>query len=219
MILMAQTGVLFDMDGVLVDSEPVITAAAVEGLRRLGIPAQYEDFKPFTGMGEDRFIGGVAEKYGQQYRLEMKDLVYGLYCERVDEALTVYPGTRPTLERLHAAGVPMALASSADLIKVRANLRVAGIPFDMFGIVLAGNDVTRKKPFPDIYMRAAQGLGLDARDCIVVEDAISGIQAACAAGARSIAITTSFERQALADAGATWVVDSIDAIADIILNV
>ena len=85
-------------------------------------------------------------------------------------------------------------------------------------IVLAGNDVTRKKPFPDIYLRAAQGLGLDARDCIVVEDAISGIQAACAAGARSIAITTSFDRQALADAGATWVVDSIDAIADIILN-
>ena len=58
---MALAGVLFDMDGVLVDSEPVITAAAVEGLRRLGIPAQYEDFKPFTGMGEDRFIGGVAE--------------------------------------------------------------------------------------------------------------------------------------------------------------
>ena len=79
---------------------------------------------PLPAWARIGFIGGVAEKYGQQYRLEMKDLVYGLYCERVDEALTVYPGTRPTLERLHAAGVPMALASSADLIKVRANLRV-----------------------------------------------------------------------------------------------
>ena len=67
---MAQTGVLFDMDGVLVDSEPVITAAAVEGLRRLAYPRNMRTSSPFTGMGEDRFIGGVAEKYGQQYRLK-----------------------------------------------------------------------------------------------------------------------------------------------------
>lgn len=215
---MTRTGILFDMDGVLVDSEPVITSAAVECLHRLGIPAQADDFKPFTGMGEERFIGGVAEKYGRRFEPSMKDMVYALYCERVERELTVYPDTKRTLAKLHSAGVPMALASSADMVKVRANLSVAGIPLDTFGAVLAGNDIRRKKPFPDIYIHAARRIGLEAQSCIVIEDALSGIRAACAAGARSIGITTSFSRQALRTAGADWIVDGIGEIYDIIME-
>lgn len=209
-------GVLFDMDGVLVDSEPVITAAAVEGLRRYQVPAQPEDFKPFTGMGEDRFIGGVAEKYGVPYVTAMKDLVYDIYGEMVDAQLTVYPATAPTLKQLRALGFPMALASSADLVKITHNLRVASIPFDTFDHVVSGNDVTRKKPFPDIYLYAAEKISLPPVQCVVVEDAVSGVQAAKAAGMRAIGITTSFSREALFTAGADWVVDDIGQIVDIL---
>ena len=206
---MKKLGILFDMDGVLVDSEPVITAAACEALNRLGIPAVHEDFKPFTGMGENRFLGGVAEKYGRDFDLPMKALCYEIYGELVDSALKIYDGTKPMLARFQREGRKMALASSADLIKVRHNLRVAGIPFSTFQSVVTGDDVERKKPFPDVYLMAAKEAGLAPCDCAVVEDAISGVQAAKAAGAYAIAVTTSFSEQALVAAGADRVISDI----------
>ncbi len=203
---------LFDMDGVLVDSEPVITKAAIEGLLRFGVRAREEDFKPFTGMGEIRFIGGVAEKYGVPYRPEMKDLVYDIYLTLVDDALYVYKDTRGTLAALRQTGCRLALASSADRVKVSANLRVAGIPEDTFGALVTGNDVERKKPEPDIYLAAAAAIGADPAFCIVVEDAVSGVQAAKSAGMLCVAVRTSFPDEALLAAGADALADDIGGV-------
>lgn len=206
---MKKLGILFDMDGVLVDSEPVITAAACEALNRFGIPAKREDFKPFTGMGENRFLGGVAEKYGRAFELPMKALCYEIYGQLVDRELTVYPGTKPALAELARQGRRMVLASSADRVKVDHNLRVAGIAHSTFLATLSGDDVQRKKPFPDIYQMAAEKAGLAPADCVVVEDAISGVEAALAAGAHVIAISTAFSERALREAGAKKVIADI----------
>lgn len=188
---------LFDMDGVLVNSEPVILAAAISGLAEFGVHAQKDDFKPFIGAGEDKFVGGVAEKHGVPYQLEMKHRVYEKYLELVDNDLEVYKNTLKVLEKLSEAGYSCALASSADFIKIDANLRVAGIKKSIFKAIIGGEDVERKKPFPDIYLLAAEEIGANPGDCIVVEDAINGIQAAKAAGMRSVAVTTSFSRELL----------------------
>ncbi len=206
---MKKLGILFDMDGVLVDSESVITAAACEALNRSGIPAKLEDFLPFTGMGENRFLGGVCEKYGHTFDLAMKALCYEIYGELVDRELKVYHATKSVLQALAAQGRKMVLASSADLIKVRHNLRVADIPFSTFLAVLTGNDVERKKPYPDIYLIAAEKAGLQPSGCVVVEDAVSGVEAAKAAGAYAIAITTTFDEAALKNAGADMVIGDI----------
>lgn len=214
---MKKIGVLFDMDGVLVDSEPVITAAACEALRRFGVPAQHEDFKPFTGMGEVRFVGGVAEKYGFSYRPEMKDLTYEIYGEKVDDNLIIYPPTRSTLMLLRDRGYSIALASSADLIKVNHNLRVAGIAPELFDAVVAAEHVERKKPFPDIFLYAAERIGVPIEDCFVVEDAVSGVLAGKAAGATVIAVLTSFPESELLNAGADRVVQDIAGVPDAIL--
>jgi beta-phosphoglucomutase-like phosphatase (HAD superfamily) len=123
---MEKTAILFDMDGVLVDSEKVITKAAIRSLAAFGVTGCEADFKPFTGMGEDRFIGGVAQKYGVVYQPEMKRLAYEIYLKLVETELVVYPGTVPALQTLLAHGHPLVLASSADRIKIDANLRVAG---------------------------------------------------------------------------------------------
>lgn len=209
---MNKLGILFDMDGVLVDSEPVITAAACEALNRYGIPAVRADFKPFTGMGENRFLGGVCEKYGRAFELPMKALCYEIYGELVDRELTVYPGTKPALAELTAQGRRMVLASSADKVKVDHNLRVAGIPHATFLATLSGDDVERKKPHPDIYLLAAQRAGLDPTECAVVEDAVAGIEAAKAAGAYAIAILTTFPEAALREAGADVVIADISQL-------
>jgi HAD superfamily hydrolase (TIGR01509 family) len=209
--------VIFDMDGVLVDSEPVILAAAMAGLAEYGVAAQPEDFKPFVGAGEVRFIGGVAEKYGVPYRPEMKDRVYEIYLQMVHEKLKLYPRVNESLLRLHGAGWRLAVASSADRIKVAANLRVARITTDLFNVVLSAEDVQHKKPDPEIYLLAAERLGVAPANCIVVEDAVNGIRAAHGAGMRCVALTTTFAREVLEQENPDWMVADITTAVSKIL--
>lgn len=204
--------IIFDMDGVLVDSEPVIEAAAIRGLAEYGIEAVSEDFKPFIGAGEDRYIGGVAEKYGVPYQLEMKSRVYEIYLTLVKENLHVYAGTLDLLSKLEEEDVSIALASSADVIKVKANLKVAEIPFETFKTVITGEDVVHKKPSPEIFLKAAEGLKVHSSRCIVVEDAVNGIRAAKAAGMKCIAIASTFSKELLQAEKPDCVVDSIKEV-------
>ncbi len=195
------TTVLFDMDGVLTDSEPVINAAAIAGLREFGVRARPEDFLPFVGTGEDSYIGGVARLHGRDYDPIMKKRVYEIYLEILPGRLRPFPGVLDLLRQLRRRCIPFALASSADRIKVQANLKAIGLSAYWFSAVISGDDVAQKKPSPDIYLEAARQTGAAPEHCCVVEDAISGIQAAKAAGMRCVAVAQSFEADALAAAG------------------
>lgn len=210
--------ILFDMDGVLVNSEPVITAAAIAGLREFGVNAREEDFLPFTGTGEDRFIGGVSALYGVPFHPDMKKRVYEIYLELVGKHIRIYPGTHPLLKNLNEHHIPYALASSADAVKVYANLREAHINPDDFTVVLSGEDVVDKKPAPDIYLLAASRAQAKPENCIVVEDALTGLAAAHAAGMRCICVTTSFSREELIQAGADWVIDDVEKVWNVLLS-
>lgn len=190
-----EKAVIFDMDGVLVDSEPVILAAALAGLREFGVQAAPQDFAPFIGCGEVKFIGGVAEKYGVPYRAEMKDRVYQIYLQIVAEKLRLYSSVPQGLQQLRDVGYLLALASSADRIKIDANLTVAGICPELFSVLLSAEDVTRKKPDPEIYLRTAERLQLLPQQCLVVEDALNGIRSAKAAGMRCLAVCTTFTNE------------------------
>lgn len=204
---------LFDMDGVLVNSEPVILKSSIEVLRRHGVNAVKADFQPFIGAGEDRFIGGVAQKHGLAYHVSLKAEVYELYLTLVDEMLGLYPSTLPMLKKLKADGHTLALASSADQIKIDANLKTAKIDPQIFSAIISGDDVELKKPHPDIYLAAAKAIGAKPEDCIVVEDALNGIEAAHAAGMKCIAVTTSFKREQLSDAD--FIIDDTSEITDL----
>jgi HAD superfamily hydrolase (TIGR01509 family) len=101
------------------------------------------------------------------------------------------------------AGLKTAVASSADIVKVNGNLAEIGLaPKDYFDAVVCGEDVQRKKPAPDIFLLAAKRIGLESRDCLVVEDAPNGVQAAKSAGSRCLGITSSFDESTLRKAGA-----------------
>jgi len=194
--------VLFDMDGVLIDSEPLICRAAIDGLAEFGVHAQPADFLPFVGAGEDRYIGGVAEAYGKAYVLEMKHRVYARYLELVARDGRPFPGVPELLGILHERTIPFAVASSADRVKVDANLQALGVPRAWFGAVLTGDDAVHKKPAPDLYLAAAARLGVPPAACCVVEDAVNGVEAAGAAGMRCAAVATSFPAERLRAAGA-----------------
>ncbi len=185
--------VIFDMDGVLTDSEPLINAAALTMFKELGLEAKPEDFLPFVGTGEDRYIGGVAESHGFPIDLvAAKRRTYEIYLELVPSRLEVFPGAQELVSQCRAAGLKVAVASSADRIKVAANLEKTGLPIDWWDAVITGEDVVNKKPAPDIFLKAAEGLGAKSAQCVVVEDAVNGVQAALAAGMRCVAVAQSF---------------------------
>jgi len=196
-------GVILDMDGVLLDSEPFICKAACMMFAERGLRVQPEDFLPFVGAGENRYIGGVAEKYGFEVEIEeVKKRTYDIYLEIIRGQLRALPVVYDFLDACRAAGKKLALATSADRRKAEGNLREINLPWSSFDAIVTGEDVEHKKPDPEIFVTAARRLGLDPRDCLVVEDAVNGVAAARAAGSRCLALTTSFTRQQLA--GADW---------------
>ena len=215
--LMAVKAVLFDIDGVLVDSEPLIMRCCCDALKQWGLDASPEDFIPFVGSGEDRLIGGVSESLGVPYDVKMKEIALRLYLERASGAGIALPGSGDTVREVMKMGLRTAVCSAADLVKVNENIRCIGLAPSDFGTVLSAEDAKRKKPAPDIYITGAGKIGVDPEDCIVVEDAVNGIIAGHAAGCRVIGVTTSFSGKVLSEkASPEWIVDDIRDILDIL---
>jgi HAD superfamily hydrolase (TIGR01509 family) len=196
--------VLFDMDGVLCDSEPFICEAACRMFaENHGARVSPEDFVPFVGAGEDRYLGGVAEKHGVTLDLERdKARTYAIYLGIIRRRLQPLPGAREFIAECRRRGLRLAVATSADEIKLRGNLNEIGLPEETFDATVNGVQVERKKPHPDIFLIAAEKLGVPSKRCLVVEDAPNGVAAAKAAGATCLALTTSFAADALRAAGA-----------------
>jgi HAD superfamily hydrolase (TIGR01509 family) len=193
--------VIFDMDGVLTDSEPLINAAAIAMFKEKGLAVAPGDFLPFVGAGEDRYIGGVAEAH--HFPLDLpaaKRRTYEIYLDLVPKRLEIFPGARELMRACREAGLKVAVASSADRIKIQANLQKMGLPIEDWDAVVTGDDVQAKKPAPDIFLVAAKRLGRTAGECVVVEDAINGVQAAKAAGMRCVAVAQTFPAEQLSAA-------------------
>jgi beta-phosphoglucomutase len=201
-------GVLFDMDGVLVDSEPFICKAAIMMFNELGIKVMPEDFRPFVGMGENRYIGGVAENHGVKVDIEkVKARTYEIYETIVSGKLSPLPGAHEFITECRKRGLKLALATSADRVKMEVNLKEIRLASDIFHAVITGLDVENKKPSPDIYIKAAESIGLMPQECLVVEDAVSGIKAGKSAGCRCLAVTSSFDASSLVEAD--WICVSL----------
>ena len=210
--------VIFDMDGVLVDSEVAIRTACMKMFERRGVSVTKEDFIPFTGMGENRFIGGVAEKYGMDFSLDMKADAYDIYGEIASEYIIVYDGIKDLVMKLKQHGYKLAVASAADDTKVNINLRCIGLSRNDFDTVVTGSDVTKHKPDPQAFLMACEQIGGSPSESIVIEDAVAGCQAAKAAGMMCIGVTSTFDAETLKKAGADYTVAKTPEIFCLIHN-
>ena len=210
-------GILFDMDGVLCDSEPFICEAARQMFReRHNLTVQASDFAPFVGTGEDRFLGGPAEKYGCHINLHAdKDRTYEIYLEIIKGRLKPLAGAKDFIAECRAKKIKLAVATSADKIKMNGNLLEIGIPPESFDALVCGNEVVHKKPNPEIFLLAAGKLHLPAENCLVIEDAPSGLKAAKSAGMRALGLTTSFKADVLKSAGAGWTAPDLAHLPEI----
>lgn len=212
--------VIFDMDGVLCDSEPFICEAAMRMFTVLhGIKVCPQDFIPFVGTGENRYLGGVAQKYGITIDLvEAKNFTYDAYLEIIHGRLKPMAGVVDFIARCRERGLKLAVASSADTIKVEGNLREIGLPATEFDAIVNGLEVERRKPAPDIFQLAAKRLNLPCDRCLVVEDAPNGIMAGKAAGSRCLGLASSFSEDELRSAGAEWIAGDLALVPDDLLN-
>ena len=203
--------VIFDMDGVLVNSEPLINAAAIAMFREKGLLVQPQDFLPFVGAGEDRYIGGVAEKYGFPLDVpQAKTRTYEIYLDLVPTQLEAFPGVHALVQNCNHAGLRVAVASGTDMIKLRASLQKIGLPEGSWDVVVSGNDVKQNKPAPDIFLTTASKLETPPSACVVLEDSVNGVRAAKAAGMRCVAVAQTFPASRLQEADMVR-----DSIADV----
>ena len=169
------------------------------------------------GTGENRYIGGVADKYGINIDIEkVKARTYEIYQNIVKGKFSPLPGAHEFIARCRKKGFILALATSADKIKMEVNLREIGLSRGTFHSIITGGDVEKKKPFPDIYIKAAKSIGFEPNECLVVEDAVSGIKAGKAAGCKCLAVTSSFDASALAEAD--WICNSLLDVPEEVLN-
>lgn len=197
-------GILFDMDGVLCDSAPFLFAATARMFRdRYGVHIRNEDVLPFFGRGEVAYVTGTGKTHGINVVLPGDlDEVYEHYFRGIAGAIRAFDGVVDFIARAGHEGMKLAVASSADRRKVRANLAEINLPPERFHAVVTVEDVERPKPAPDIFICAARRLELEPKHCLVVEDAPSGIRAAKAAGCRCLGITSGFPAAELISAGA-----------------
>lgn len=211
--------VLFDMDGVIVDSESIIEKAAVLFFKERGVAVAGSDFHPFIGTGEARYLGGVAEKYGVVLDLEAaKKRLYEIYFEVIPGQLRPIAGVLDFLGECRASGLKLALATSADASKMNANLREIGLSVSTFDFLINGSQLTHKKPHPEVFLRAAEGVGVPPATCLVVEDALNGVQAGKSAGAKVLGLATTFSEEKLLAAGADFTAKDFTRVSREVLD-
>lgn len=205
------------MDGVLVDSEEYICRAAIMMFKEHGIIVRPEDFLPFVGAGENRYIGGVAEKYNFPIDIERdKARTYSIYEEISKDNLKALSGVHDFIKKCRNLKLKLAVATSADKVKMTINLNAIQLSTDNFDALVNGLDVIHKKPHPEIYLKAAKMLGLKPSACLVIEDAPNGITAGKAAGAKCLALTTTFGKEKFSDAD--WICSNLSDVPEAALN-
>jgi HAD superfamily hydrolase (TIGR01509 family) len=206
--------VIFDMDGVLLISQPVHQVAYQETFESVGI-AQY-DYPSIAGRRTDEAITVVLTANGIEPEAQRVAALVEIKRDKAHQRLRAQPPLADrcaaTLQEL-ARQRKLALASSAGPANIELFLEASGTR-NLFTAVLQGDDVAAAKPAPDIYLTTLQRLGVQADQAIVIEDAISGIQAARSAGIEVIAVSGTCSRDELARQDVCAVIDTIGELVD-----
>ncbi|TQJ75601.1 HAD family phosphatase [Streptomyces sp. SLBN-31] len=176
--------VIFDNDGVLVDSEPISNRLLAAYLTELGHPTSYEDsIRDYMGSAMHRVHELVLERTGQVLPGDFDDVFHARVFAAFERELKPVAGVGEVLEKLTADGVPYCVASSGSHARIRVGHRTTGLD-RWFGEerIFSSEDVGRGKPAPDLFLYAAERMGVAPERCVVVEDSPLGVRAAVAAG-------------------------------------
>ncbi|MEV6333011.1 HAD family hydrolase [Streptomyces sp. NPDC051909] len=191
--------VIFDNDGVLVDSEPISNNILAACLTELGHPTTYEEsVRDFMGSAMHRIHEIVEERTGRSLPADFDNTFHQRVFDAFQRELEPVTGAQDVLKRLVAAGVPYCVASSGSHERIRVGHRKTGLDaWFRDEIVFSAEDVGRGKPAPDLFLHAAERMGVPPARCVVVEDSALGVQAAVAAGMDVYGFTAMTPRERL----------------------
>ena len=193
-----QYGLIFDIDGVIADTEAVNARASIKVFVDLfGVEGVVrEDFEAGLGRGAEEYVKAAARVHGLELTDEQVEKATQLRQEYFlnilsEEPLPAFPGVLELMgEAMQREDFRVAIATSGTLEKSRAVLNAVGVPYRKM-VYVNGNDVKHKKPDPELFLIAAERIDIAPAHCVVIEDAPNGVQAAKAAGTKCIAVTNS----------------------------
>jgi HAD superfamily hydrolase (TIGR01509 family) len=208
-------GLIFDLDGLLVDSEPFWFEAEAAFLRSLGHDWTQQGAEACMGQGTPNTLRYWRDVYGVEVDIERDtERIIDVMIERAFE-MRMMKGAMALIERAQARDIPMAVASSSPRRLIEAVLEAKGIR-KYFRVVVSGQEVPKAKPAPDVFLRAGEGLGIALQDCVVLEDTLAGTRAGVASGARVLAVPTTPSSEFFELA--TWVLNDLEEAIDVLLG-
>ncbi len=205
--------VVFDMDGVLVDSEPIWRAVEQEVFAGVGIEVTEQDLLETMGVR----VADVVERWYRRHpwdepsRQEIAETIVERVAEAIEQGGALNEDAVRAVDHVHGLGLRLALASSSPMRLIRAVLSLGGLS-DRFEVVLTAEDEEQGKPDPAVYVSAARELRVPAERCLAVEDSVNGVRSAKAAGMLCVAIPVSGVTEGFE--GADLVLGSIEELDD-----
>ncbi|MFC7049579.1 HAD family hydrolase [Emcibacter nanhaiensis] len=194
--------VIFDCDGVLVDSEPIANRVLRDALAREGLKMTLaEVVSEFVGLSMTSVVKRAEELLGRPLPADFLDRVQAETFEVFHRELTAVEGIHDVVAHLKEQGIKSCVASSGDFAKMEVTLGLTGLKDDFDGRIFSSSQVSRGKPWPDLYLFAANQMGVDPALCLVVEDSLPGVRGAVTAGMDVLAYSVRGECDDLLKAG------------------
>lgn len=206
--------VIFDSDGVLIDSEKIALDGIVLTAEQFGIDLSQIDMRFCFGMATQDFLIFLNTHFKRNIGFEDDFMPKNLnnYKLLAKDRLRIFEGVADLINDLKKNDTPIAVASSAQRGRIDFNYEILGLK-DTFDIIVSGSDVEKGKPDPAIFLKTAEKLGIEPNRCIVVEDSINGILGAKNAGMLCVAITNTFPKDELAKANPDLIIDNIKELS------
>ncbi len=175
--------VIFDCDGVLVDTESISAGVASTLLKELGLDLEPDEVaRMATGFSDQAIWDMFQKELGRPLPADLNQRHSALIEEKFRQELSPMPGVVAVIDRLLAANIAICVASSGTPEKMEITLGVTGLSRYFDGRIFSVTQVAKSKPAPDVYLFAAQSMGASPAQCVVVEDSLPGVQAGLAAG-------------------------------------
>lgn len=208
--------VIFDMDGVIVDSVGLHLETWQEVGNNYGIEIKRDLFDQLNGMDTPKISEYLVKEFGLDAKPEeISKLKRSISGEKLKKGVEIFPGVKNTLGNLKKLGYRIGLATMTPREHVEFSLGPNLLQFELDQIV-TDDDVENAKPAPDVFLKCAEKLGKDPEQCVVIEDSLNGITAAKAAGMKAIALTTTTSREKFVDADA--IISSIKQLNPDLIN-
>lgn len=201
-ILRDVQAIIFDMDGTMINNMPYHAMAWKKFCKQHGLDLTDEEFKQkISGKKNNEifqiiFKRELTSEEAEKFAEEKESIYREIYKDHIHEI----PGLKSLVKKIRGMNIPVAIATTAPQKNREFALEMLGIPFSDFAIIVGDEEVSKGKPDPEIYLKTAQGLGIEPSKCLVFEDSPAGVESAKNAGMKVVAITSSHSHEELAGA-------------------